>query len=99
MPLGRRPAHRGRYAGSGPRATPHSHPQLRQSLLYAVASTERERISLERASGNGAEVPPGMMSNRIDARGGGRTPRRSREDPGGGGQKRPSPRGGRERGR
>lgn len=38
MPEGRRPAHRGRYSGSGPSAKPHSQPQLRQSLLYAVAT-------------------------------------------------------------
>ena len=38
VPEGRTPAHRGRYSGSGPNARPHSQPQLRQSLLYAVAS-------------------------------------------------------------
>jgi hypothetical protein len=38
-PDGRVPAQSGTYTGNGPSATPHSHPQLRQSLLYAVAST------------------------------------------------------------
>ena len=54
VPDGRRPAHRGKYAGNGPSAKPHSHPQLRQSLLYAVASTDRVTILLERMPGDGA---------------------------------------------
>ena len=40
-PDGLFPAHRGTYKGRGPSDMPHSQPQLRQSLLYAVASTDR----------------------------------------------------------